>query len=336
MINNDVEKIIVFDTSIASDNIGDEIIMRSVYNEMRTIFDPYFIMKHSTHTPIMHLYQQISKADPAFSYYSNAKYKFIGGSNIFKRTIRVRRSDWNINIFDKRFYDGAITIGCGSSFDESLDTDSYTKKVYGSFLNRKYYHSTRDEKTKVFLETLGYKAINTGCVTLWSITPELCKSIPIQKSEKVVFTLTGYKPDPVNDKKMVEILASNYKELFFWPQSIGDLEYFHVLMKDMKSIPVIILEPNLYAYERLLSHGDVEYVGTRLHGGIFALQNRRRATIISIDNRAEDMDVSNNINCIKREKIIDELEKRVNGNIVTDIHVDNKAIEDWKGQFVEI
>lgn len=332
MYEKDIDKIIMFDTSIASDNIGDEIIMNSVYKEMSQIFEQYMVLKHSTHTPIMHLFQLLSKSDPAFRYYSDAKYKFIGGSNIFKPTLRVRRADWNINAFDSRFYKGAITIGCGSSFGSSFQTDKYTKSLYKKILNADYYHSVRDDKTKMFLESLGLKAINTGCVTLWSLTKEHCNQIPKTKGNKAVFTLTGYKSDVENDKKLVDIITQNYEDVYFWPQSIGDMAYYKSLIGTDTNIK--ILNPNLHAFENLLDQGDVDYIGTRLHGGICAMQHKCRSIIISIDNRAEDMNEKNNLRCIKRENIGSELNSRINGNEATSINVDFEMIQKWKEQFL--
>lgn len=37
------------------------------------------------------------------------------------------------------------------------------------------------KKTKVFLEEMGFKAWNTGCPTLWGLTPEFCTEIPSKK-----------------------------------------------------------------------------------------------------------------------------------------------------------
>ena len=329
--NSDVKKIVMFDTSIASDNVGDEIIMNSVYREMNDILKGRMVLKHSTHTPIMHLYQMISHGDPAFDYYRNAEYRFIGGSNIFKKSLFVRRADWNINIFDRKFYKDVITIGCGSSLGLSLKVDKYTALIYKSILNKEYFHSVRDEKTKMFLESLGLKAINTGCVTLWSLTPERCKNIPISKRRNVIFTLTGYNRDVVNDQLMVDIIQNNYDQVYFWPQSIGDLQYYCELNRDER---VIVINPDLKSFENILDNNDVDYVGTRLHGGICALQHGCRSIIISIDNRAEDMDQSSNLRCIKRSEIGRTLDARINESVCTDIHIDQKRIDDWKGQFV--
>ncbi len=96
-----VETIILFDTSVATDNLGDEIIMESISNGMQEIFSEYMTLRYSTHTPIMHLYQSMKVNDPQYVFFKNAKYKFIGGTNIFKKKMVCRRSDWNLNCLDR-------------------------------------------------------------------------------------------------------------------------------------------------------------------------------------------------------------------------------------------
>ena len=161
-MSNKVETIVIFDTAVATDNIGDEIIMESIHKEMNDIFSQYMMLKYSTHTPIMHFFQSLKKSDPQFEYFNKTKYKFIGGSNIFKKRLLCRRADWNINLFDIPFYKNVITIGCGTSFSDGFQIDKYTKWLYSKILSKKYIHSVRDEKTKKFIESIGGKAINTG------------------------------------------------------------------------------------------------------------------------------------------------------------------------------
>ena len=71
--------------------------------------------------------------------------------------------------------------------------DPYTRYIYKNIFSKEYIHSTRDEKTKIFLENNGFKAINTGCPTLWGLTDDLCKQIPCQRKKKVIFTLLSFK-----------------------------------------------------------------------------------------------------------------------------------------------
>jgi polysaccharide pyruvyl transferase WcaK-like protein len=53
---------------------------------------------------------------------------------------------------------------------------------------------------------------------------------------------------------------------------------------------VEVVPPNLQAYDQLLRGSEsLDYVGTRLHAGVRALQHGRRTTIFEIDNRAAEM-----------------------------------------------
>lgn len=77
---------------------------------------------------------------------------------------------------------------------------------------------------------------------------------------------------------------------------------------------------------------DVEYVGTRLHAGMYAMQHKKRSIIIAIDHRVRDMNTVYAINIIERENIYD-LEKKINSCFVTDINLNEDNIRKWKSQF---
>ena len=77
---------------------------------------------------------------------------------------------------------------------------------------------------------------------------------------------------------------------------------------------------------------SVDYVGTRLHAGIYALRHKVRSIIIAIDNRARDMSKTYSLNTIDRNNI-DELSKMINSDFKTNIKINTKEIEKWKSQF---
>jgi hypothetical protein len=171
--------------------------------------------------------------------------------------------------------------------------------------------------------------INTGCPTLWQLTTEKCKRIPKSKADKVIFTLTDYNKNLANDKKIIDILVENYSKVYFWPQGSGDLEYFHSICSNEN---VVILKPSLESFDDFLSNNDSDYVGTRLHAGIRALQYERRTIIISIDNRANEMNKSHNIPIISRENI-ENLKSMIFCDFETKIELDENSIKEWKSQF---
>ena len=165
---------------------------------------------------------------------------------------------------------------------------------------------------------------------MWSLTKEHCSKIPTQKSENVVFTLTDYKRDKEKDQKLIDILKNNYKKVYYWIQGSNDLEYFKLLHN---TEDIILVNPNLIDYKEILKNENVDYVGTRLHAGIFAMQNFVRSIILIIDNRARDIKETYNIVAIERNKIL-ELESVINSKFETKINIDEEKIKEWKNQFI--
>lgn len=79
---------------------------------------------------------------------------------------------------------------------------------------------------------------------------------------------------------------------------------------------------------------NIDYVGNRLYGGIYALQHKCRTIIISIDYRAECMSSDYSFECLKRDDIATALEERINSVWTTSITgIDFKKINKWKEQF---
>ena len=107
------------------------------------------------------------------------------------------------------------------------------------------------------------------------------------------------------------------------------MDYLHTL-KNIKD--VIIIDSSIQSYKEALENFNVDYVGTRLHGGIFAMQNKVRNYIINIDNRTRNINKINNLNVVEILKI-NELEKIINNEIKTDIKIDYDSINKWLDQF---
>ena len=319
----------VFDTACGSLNVGDQIIMDSFIKEMKFILDTGFVANFPTHVPVFHFYQA-NKFNHTYRYINSSKYKFVAGTNILCKNLLQPWPNWNINIFNCSPYKNCILVGCGSGRGDKINL--YSKLIYKKILNKQYFHSVRDEKTKVELEKLGVQAINTGCVTTWGLTESVCSKIKKDKSDAVIFTLTDYKKDEEKDKKFIDILRKNYKTLYFWVQGSNDLEYFNMLVNEEKE-NFKIVPPSLQAYQDVLKNEKVDYVGTRLHAGIFAMKNLVRSIIIAVDNRAIDMSKDYNLNCITRENIVEQLEEKINSKFTTEININIENINKWKSQF---
>lgn len=324
-----MKKIVILDTSVGSLNQGDEIINYSIKQNWKELFECNYIIRIATHTPMYTAFQSLIYKEK-LSVIKNADYKFLCGTNALYTNMLRPLPTWNINLFDCGLARNTIGIGVGIG-ENSKSVNWYTKILYSKVLSKKYVHSVRDEKTQRFLTRLGYKAINTGCPTLWGLTKEHCRKIPESKGENVIFTLTYYERDIVNDKAMIDILLKNYKKVYFWPQCIKDLDYLESMDFDGK---ISVVSPNLDSFDQILNIESLDYVGNRLHGGIFALQHKCRTIIIAIDYRAREMNKTYSFECIEREKICDELERKINSAWKTEISgIDFNKIEAWKRQF---
>ena len=192
-------------------------------------------------------------------------------------------------------------------------------------------HSVRDQYTLEKLRRSGIRnVLNTGCPTTWGLTPEHCRTIPKGKADTVMTTVTDYRPDPTRDQEMLDILSRNYERILLWPQGKGDTDYLKKL-----SLPrnLQILPGNLAAYEECLAGGNVDYVGTRLHGGVYAMRHKKRTIIIAIDERASAIHAANNLNCIEQSRIAADLEAMIRSEFETRIVMPFDQIQKWRSQF---
>lgn len=201
--------------------------------------------------------------------------------------------------------------------------------MYKNLLRKKGLQSVRDEFTANNLRRMGVRnVVNTGCPTMWGLSPDHLSRVPAKKSGAVIFTLTDYKRDRSADMDMISVLAREYDRVLFWPQGSRDTDYFASLGVTCK---VDILEDGLGAFDRALG-AEVDFVGTRLHAGIRALQRSRRAIIVSIDNRAEEMRRDLNITIVRRGDTAGLVDK-IRGTWVPEVVLPQQNIDDWIGQF---
>jgi polysaccharide pyruvyl transferase WcaK-like protein len=321
-----MENVLLLDTSVGSDNKGDDIIMKCVRYQLSEITKNAFVHTLPTHVSPFHWYQ-VARGSSRVKAFSNAKYKYVGGSNLLTMDMFTHFPQWNINLFNCGPLKGSILVGVGAGRGSKVNI--YTKALYNKVLSHEYFHSVRDERTKRILEEMGFKAINTGCASLWSLTPELCKQIPTQKSDSVIFTLTRHLGGPLKeDQQLIDILNKNYKNIYFWIQGDQDLEYFNLFKNTQK---IKIVPPTVEDYEKILNT-DVDYIGTRLHGGIYAMRHKKRSIIIAIDERARGMSETYNLNLVDRNDL-SKLEEMINSTIVTEVNVNFDLVNKWLNQF---
>lgn len=316
-----MKKITIFDTSVVSDNIGDFIIMDAVNRELKTLFKECMFFYSLTH-------DKISKASYKLNKISD--YSFIGGTNLLSSNMNSY-NQWKINLFDSFFLKNIILMGVGW-WQYQKQPNIYTKILYRSVLHKQILHSVRDSYTEKMMKSMGFNnVINTACPTMWGLNKEHCHDVPAKKAEDVVITVTDYNKDYENDKNTILLLRKNYRNIYFWPQGSGDLDY----AKQIGVQENEVLPPNLYHLESLLKDPEIslDYVGTRLHAGIMSLQRKRRSIIIGIDNRSTEKAKDFNLPVVSRDHL-DSLHKKINSRLVMDIFIPEDNIFRWKQQFL--
>lgn len=321
-----MEKITLLDTAVGSTNRGDEIIIECVKEELDYLLKKYFTLNTPTHLSAFTTFQNIGRLPDSAREIYTSKYKFVCGTNLFSTKMSRRCCQWNISYFNCKPIKGSIFVGVGVNGKEK--PDFYTRKLYKKVLSKDYIHSVREDKAEKLLKDMGYKCVNTGCVTLWKLNPDFCKDIPTNKAESVIFTLTDYNRDESNDRELVNILRKSYKKVYFWVQGIYDLDYL-MSLTDISDIQIVNSSVN--EYKNILMK-DVDYIGTRLHAGIYAMRHKKRAIIITVDDRMNSMRGSIRDNCISRNNIR-ELEELIHNKITTKVYLNFELIKKWKEQF---
>jgi polysaccharide pyruvyl transferase WcaK-like protein len=250
----------------------------------------------------------------------------VGGTNLLSSRMGFLAL-WKLMPWDIASLGHVLLLGVGWR-DYMGQPDWYTRWMLQRVLSDKYTHSARDSHTLEKLGVAKKRVSNTACPTMWGLTESHCARIPRQKASSAVLTLTFYNQDPENDRAVLDLLQQHYKQVFFWPQQSEDDRYFRSLgVSEIKSIA-----PNLRAYDRVLESEDCDFVGTRLHGGIRALQKFRRSLILGIDNRATEIAKNFNLPVLGR-KNLREIADWIEGDRPTAVSLPVAEIAQWKGQF---
>jgi polysaccharide pyruvyl transferase WcaK-like protein len=316
-----IKKIFLHDTSILTNNLGDQIIMDAVRKELKNTIENSFFINAPTHDYL---------GKEAYLELQELPYSIVGGTNLLSANMD-KYNQWKININTIGKVKNAILMGVGWwQYQEKINR--YTKFLLKSVLSDSYLHSVRDSYTKEKLNSIGINnVINTGCMTLWQLDESHCANIPQAKSDEVVMTFTDYKPSLKYDTLLFDAAKKNYKKIYVWIQGEGDYRY----LKDLLGDSVEFIEPSLEAYDKLLSDTSkkLDYVGTRLHAGVRAMQHKRRTIIVSVDNRATEMGKDFNLPVIERLQIGKELDSKINSDFAINIQLPNDNIKQWKAQF---
>jgi len=317
--------IALFDTALGSENLGDHIIMDAVIRELIQLFPQSRFSHFPTHQELApESLKQSKKNDLGF----------VGGTNILRNRWyrRARKNQWRVAPQRFSSLPEVVMFGVGCN-NYQQNPSAYTRKCYQRLLNHRLLHSVRDDYSLQYLKKLGIEnAVNTACPTMWTLNKDLLAKLPKQKANRVVICLTDYRPDPEPDKLFIEQILQLYTRVYFWPQGPADKAYLNSIASPEQLQKISLLAPRLAAYDEVLGGGQIDFIGTRLHAGMRALQKQCRALVVGVDNRALEKQKNFNIPVLQRNNI-DRLMDTVRRGFDIDIHLPDEAIATWKAQF---
>lgn len=225
-------------------------------------------------------------------------------------------------------------LGAGMS-DIGIDNgmDWYTKLFYETVLSRCRFHSVRDEMTKRKLESIGIKnVLNTACPTMWTLTEEAQRKIPVRKARAVLTSITDYAFSPEQEKKMLEILSKEYEHVIIWVQGSHDIDWY--LSRTVNLDAYELVGPRIDQLNSILENPDIDYIGTRLHAGIRCLNRGHRSLIVAVDNRARQIGRDTGLPVIERKDFYNgKLGSWINNPKKCEIALPVAEIEKWKTQW---
>lgn len=314
-----MDTIAIVDTSICTDNLGDEIIMDAVNSVVAELFPDAYAFRVPSHEAL---------SDRTRKFIRQANWCFIGGTNLLSSNI-TPHGLWRLDQAGANAYGSTRTVCLGTGWNDYMAAATpLARNLLQTSLFRDVTHSARDSYTQKHLEQIGRTAISTSCPTTWNLTPEHCSTLPTTRSNAVIFTLSAWRPDVEADRAFVETLRRHYKTVWFFPQMQDDYAYFQKFgWTDIK-----VVAATTQAYTHFLENEDVDFVGTRLHGGIRALQKGRRALILAIDNRAAEINRDTGLPVLQRNNqagIAAWLEREE----PIMLNLPQGAIQRWKDQF---
>jgi len=318
----------LLDTSIASMNKGDGIIMDSIEREIHDLVKDDFVINFPTHLVAFPRLKSFRWGRARIAKRSDIK--IVCGTDLFWPNMLARPNTlWNISLWNYKPFAGSVFCGVGmtSKPGQSEKMTWYSRILWKKILSEDLVHSVRDEKTKNALEDMGLRAVNTGCPTMWMLTPEFCASIPVKKADAAVTALSD-KKNRASDQALIDLLLEKYDKVFLWLQGHKDIKYLGTLKNSDK---LTIIPPSVEAYRKVLSENVLDYIGPRLHAGVFAMQHRRRSVILGVDHRASHFATEFNIPYLPRTGI-DGIRNWIDSEQVTDVRMDYEAIDLWKSQ----
>ncbi len=326
IIGEIMKNVVIFDPSVGSTNTGDQIILEAVERELLLAANRQVFLTRIT------LHQGLTRKQ--IKTCQEADLVVVSGSNMLKGEFSPlrRRKRWQLTLTDAIQLGNVLLFGPGwSHFSHPIKISG--KVIYGLLLSKTFCHSVRDEFTAERMRALGFaNVMNTACPTMWGFTDDHLNRIPRKKAKTAVTTVSDYNKDVERDSSFLRTLLAIYDRVYVWPQGSNDYRY----IQDLNIQGLEFLPPSLPDYDNFLSADhDLDYVGTRLHGGIRALQHQRRALIISVDQRAKEIARDTGLAIIPRSDI-GKLADVCQSEIHLDIKLPVDKIEAFRSQIREV
>lgn len=313
--------VVLLDTEIGSDNVGDAIIM----SYCDSICENLFTSQKLIHVPT-HIYD--NKFESVEEYL-----KILCGTNIIYK--HMEDSKQMVLPYNMKSLKNSCLLGVGmQQLGINEPTSEFTVKLLQLMLKNNFIHSVRDEETFNFLNSIGIKnVLNTGCPTMWNLTREHCEQIPSNKSNMVLTTITDYAKNETLDAYMLNILTQEYSQVYFWVQGLCVYNYVKNIFNCKK---LKFIAPTLKDLDDFLDSHEVDYIGTRLHAGIRCLNKKKRSLVIGVDNRARAIHNDTNLPLIEREDLPNNLLSWIRSSFNTKIEMNFENIDLWKAQFEKV
>jgi hypothetical protein len=296
-------------------NLGDVIVRQAVMRELTELLPGHDWVSVPSQMPLTAEELELAAGSDLL---------MVGGTNLLSSHMQQYRQ-WHISPAQAARLNRVVLMGAGW-WQYQDEPDAYTRSVLLSALSPRLPHSVRDGYTSQKLRGLGLtNVINTGCPTMWRLTPDLLRTVPTSKADDVLLTLTDYNKNRPADRQVLDLLFSQYKRVYFWPQGSGDARYLAEFSK-----PAIMLDRSVAALEQLLRRSEpLDYVGTRLHGGIKCLEHGRRSLVLGIDNRAMEIAADTALPVVWRSDL-DMLRSWIAGSEPVGLAINFAAIARWK------
>ncbi|NBD37245.1 MAG: polysaccharide pyruvyl transferase family protein [Verrucomicrobia bacterium] len=301
-----------------SANLGDLIIEEAVEAELRTLFPQWEMQKVSTHLRFGPAHRRQAR---------EADLIVVGGSNLLS-SYMDGYFQWDLTMVNAVAARGSVLMGAGWWRDQGV-ANRYTKILLNLVLSRKFKHSVRDGQAAARLREIHIpKVLNTACPTMWKLAEMDLSRLRTKPAEKVLCMLTDYYPEPELDRRLLDLLKERYKTVYFWPQGLGDEIYSREL-----SFDGVLLDRNLEALDELLAtETELDYVGTRLHGGVRCLKAGKRCLTLEVDNRAREIGKDTGLPTAARSDL-EAVRKWTEGSDPVQLRLPRESIQEWKGQF---